>query len=114
MSNLKIQLELLSLKIKSLINVHRNLILCEKLLINIQTMIIPKIKLTDYVINKLILDVSLYLLTIYTHLGDNVHSKEQIQISNKILEKISGSFEYFDYYNILKIREAIYGPRISS
>lgn len=108
MSNLKIQLELLSLKIKSLINVHRNLILCEKLLINIQTMIIPKIKLTDYVINKLILDVSLYLLTIYTHLGDNVHSKEQIQISNKILEKISGSFEYFDYYNILKIREAIY------
>ena len=57
MSNLKIQLELLSLKIKSLINVHRNLILCEKLLINIQTMIIPKIKLTDYVINKLILEL---------------------------------------------------------
>lgn len=107
-SNLKIQLELLSLKIRSLIDVQRNLLLCEKFLLDLQENIIGKIKVKGFVINKLKLDISLYLLTIYTHLGNNIKSKKQIDISSKELKSISGSFESFDYYYILKIREAVY------
>lgn len=107
-SNLRIQLELLSLKIRSLIDVQRNLLLCEKLLLNLQENIIGKIKVKDYIINKLKLDISLYLLTIYTHLGNNLKCKTQIDISKEELKTISGSWEFFEYYYILKIREAIY------
>lgn len=107
-SNLRIQLELLSLKIKSLIDVQRNLLLCEKFLLNLQENVVEKIKIKDFIINKLKLDISLYLLTIYTHLGNNIKSKEQIEISTKELKTISGSWEFFEYYYILKIREAIY------
>lgn len=107
-SNLRIQLELLSLKIRSIIDVHRNLLLCKKFLLNLQENIIPNIKVKDYIINKLKLDVSLYVLTIYTHLGDNIKSKKQIDISNEALKEITGSWEFFEYYYILKIREAIY------
>lgn len=107
-SNLRIQLELLSLKIRSLIDVQRNLLLCEKLLLNLQENIIPKIKVKDFVINKLKLDTSLYLLTIYTHLGNNKKCKIQIDISKEGLTSISGSWDFFEYYYILKIREAIY------
>lgn len=107
-SNLRIQLELLSLKIRSLIDVQRNLILCEKFLLNIQENIVGKIKVKDFIINKLKLDISLYLLTIYTHLGNNIKSKKQIEISQKELKAISGSWAFFEYYYILKIREAIY------
>ena len=106
--NLRIQLELLSLKIRSIIDVQRNLLLCEKFLINLQQNIIGKIKVKDYAITKLKLDVSLYLLTIYTHQGNNARSKEQIGISRKELEDISGSWDFLEYYYILKIREAIY------
>lgn len=108
LSNLKIQLELLSLKIRSLIDVQRNLLLCEKFLLDLQENIIGKIKVKGFIINKLKLDVSLYLLTIYTHLGNNIKSKKQIEISSKEIKSISGSFEFLDYYYILKIREAIY------
>lgn len=107
-SNLRIQLELLSLKIRSIIDVQRNLILCEKLLINLQQEIIDKIKIKEFIISKLRLDISLYLLTIYTHQGNNIKSKEQIIISKNGLKDISGSWEFLEYYYILKIREAIY------
>lgn len=107
-SNLKIQLELLSLKIRSLIDVQRNLLLCEKFLIDLQESIIGKIKVKGFIINKLKLDISLYLLTIYTHLGNNIKSKQQIEISTQELKEISGSWEFFEYYYILKIREAIF------
>lgn len=107
-SNLKIQLELLSLKIKSLIDVQRNLLLCERFLLDLQENIIERIKVKGFIINKLKLDISLYLLTIYTHLGNNIKSKKQIEISSKEIKSISGSFEFLDYYYILKIREAIY------
>ena len=107
-ANLRIQLELLSLKIKSLIDVQRNLFLCEKFLVKLQKDIIGKIKVKDFIINKLKIDISLYLLTIYTHQGDNKNSKEQIEISKKELEKINGSWDFLDYYYILKIREAVF------
>lgn len=107
-ANLRIQLELLSLKIRSIIDVQRNLLLCEKFLINIQENIVEKIKVKDFIINKLKLDVSLYLLTIYTHQGNNIKSKEQIEISKKELKEISGSWDFLEYYYILKTREAIY------
>ncbi len=107
-TNLRIQLELLSLKIRSMIDVQRNLLLCEKFLLSLQKDIIGKIKVKDFIIYKLKLDVSLYLLTIYTHLGNNIKSKEQIDISTQELGQISGSWEFFEYYYILKIREAIY------
>lgn len=107
-SNLRIQLDLLSLKIKSLIDVQRNLFLCEKFLIKLQEDIIKKIKVKDFIINKLKIDISLYLLTIYTHLGDNNNSKKQIEISQSELSKINGSWDFLNYYYILKIREAVY------
>ena len=107
-TNLKIQLELLSLKIKTLIDVHRNLLLCEKLLDTIQDKIINKIKVKDYIISKLKLDISLYLLSIYTHQGNSNKCYEQIKICNNNLGELSGSFEFIEYYNVLKIREAIY------
>ncbi len=107
-SNLRIQLELLSLKIRSIIDVQRNLLLCEKFLLNLQQNIMPKIKVKGFIINKLKIDISLYLLTIYTHQGNNIKSKEQIQISENELKNISGSWEFLEYYYILKIRQAIY------
>ena len=107
-TNLKIQLELFSLKIKTLIDVHRNLLLCEKLLDTIQDKIINKIKVKDYIISKLKLDISLYLLSIYTHQGNSNKCCEQIKICNNNLGELSGSFEFIEYYNVLKIREAIY------
>lgn len=107
-SNLRIQLELLSLKIRSLIDVQRNLLLCEKFLVKLQNEIIGKIKVKDFIINKLKIDISLYLLTIYTHQGDNENSKKQIDISKKELKEINGSWDFLDYYYILKIREAVF------
>lgn len=107
-SNLRIQLELLSLKIRSLIDVQRNLLLCEKFLVKLQNEIIVKIKVKDFIINKLKIDISLYLLTIYTHQGDNENSKKQIDISKKELKEINGSWDFLDYYYILKIREAVF------
>lgn len=107
-SNLRIQLELLSLKIRSLIDVQRNLLLCEKFLVKLQNEIIEKIKVKDFIINKLKIDISLYLLTIYTHQGDNENSKKQIDISKKELKEINGSWDFLDYYYILKIREAVF------
>ena len=107
-SNLRIQLELLSLKIRSLIDVQRNLLLCEKFLVKLQNEIIGKIKVKDFIINKLKIDISLYLLTIYTHQGDNENSKKQIEISKKELKEINGSWDFLDYYYILKIREAVF------
>lgn len=107
-SNLRIQIELLSLKIRSLIDVQRNLLLCENFLVMIQENIIGKIKVKDFIINKLKIDISLYLLTIYTHQGDNKNSKKQIEISKKELEKINGSWDFLDYYYILRIREAVF------
>lgn len=107
-SNLRIQLELLSLKIRSLIDVQRNLLLCEKFLVKLQNEIIGKIKVKDFIINKLKIDISLYLLTIYTHQGDNENSKKQIAISKKELKEINGSWDFLDYYYILKIREAVF------
>ena len=106
--NLRLQFELLSLKIRTVIDVQRNLVLCEKFLVNIQENIINKIEKEDFIINKLKLDVSLYLLTIYTHLGNNIKSKQQLIISKKELEKISGSWDFLEYYYIYKNREAIY------
>ena len=107
-SNLRIQLELLALKIRSIIDVQRNLILCEKFLVKLQNEIIGKIKVKDFSINKLRIDISLYLLTIYTHQGDNENSKKQIEISKKELKEINGSWDFLDYYYILKIREAVF------
>ena len=107
-SNLRIQLDLLSLKIKSMIDVQRNLLLCEKFLLNLQQNIIDKIKIKDVIINKLKLDISLYLLTIYTHNGDCINSKKQIEISRQELNNLSGSWNFLEYYYILKTREAIY------
>ena len=107
-SNLRIQLELLSLKIRSLIDVQRNLLLCEKFLVKLQNEIIGKIKVKDFIINKLKIDISLYLLTIYTHQGDNENSKKQKDISKKELKEINGSWDFLDYYYILKIREAVF------
>lgn len=107
-SNLRIQLELLSLKIRSIIDVQRNLILCEKFLVKLQNEIVGKIKVKDFIINKLKLDISLYLLTIYTHQGDNKNSKKQIEISKNELNGINGSWDFLDYYYILKIREAVF------
>ena len=107
-SNLRIQLELLALKIRSIIDVQRNLILCEKFLVKLQNEIIGKIKVKDFIINKLKIDISLYLLTIYTHQGDNENSKKQIEISKKGLREINGSWDFLDYYYILKIREAVF------
>lgn len=107
-SNLRIQLELLALKIRSIIDVQRNLILCEKFLLKLQNEIIGKIKVKDFSINKLRIDISLYLLTIYTHQGDNENSKKQIEISKKELKEINGSWDFLDYYYILKIREAVF------
>ncbi len=49
---------LLSLKIRSLIDVQRKLLLCEKFLINLQENIIGKIKVKGFIINKLKLDIS--------------------------------------------------------
>ncbi len=106
--NLRIQLDLLSLKIRSLIDVQRNLLLCEKFLLTLQENIVLKITVKDFVVDKLKLDVSLYLLTIYTHLGNNIKSRKQIEISTEELKTISGSWNFLEYYYILKTRQAIY------
>ena len=67
-----------------------------------------KIKKSDYIIQKLKLDISLYLLTIYTHQGNSKKAKEQVDISSEELKGMGGSWESLDYYYILKTREAIY------
>ena len=107
-NQLRIQFELLSLKIKSLIDVQRELVLCEKFLKELQDGVMKKIKKSDYIIQKLKLDISLYLLTIYTHQGNSKKAKEQVDISSEELKGMGGSWESLDYYYILKTREAIY------
>lgn len=106
--NLNIQIDLLSLKIRSLIDVQRNLKLCGDFLANLQDKILLKIKRKCNAISRLKLDVSLYLLTIFTHTGDVENCLKQIKISDQELEKINGSWDYLNYYYILKIRQAVW------
>ncbi len=105
--NMRIQFNLLSLKIRSLIDVQRSLSICKNFLLKLRSRILSKITVKDYVINKLKLDVSLYLLTIYTHESDTVNAFKEIEIAKETLKSISGSWEFLDYYYILIIREAI-------
>jgi len=103
--SLNIQTELLSLKIRTLIEIYSNLSLAEKILIILQDEILPNIKIKD--IYKLKLDVSTYLLTIYTHLGNNILSLRQIDISENILKNFNKNWDFLNYYYILNIRKAI-------
>ncbi len=105
--NMRIQFSLLSLKIRSLIDVQRELDLCRNFLLKMQDRILIKINGNDFVIKKLKLDVALYLLTIYTHEANYQRALDQIEVCKTELKKISGSWEFLDYYYILVIREAI-------
>ncbi len=105
--NLEIQIDLLSLRIRTIINIQGNLEFVEKFLKIMQEEILPKVDRKSFAICKLKLDVSSYLLTVYTHQGNNLKSKEQIDISNKILKEIDGSWDFLNYYFIINIREAV-------
>lgn len=106
--NLRIQIELLSIKIKSLINIQGKLFLVENYLNTLQEKVMRRIKKKDVLISKLNLDISLYLLTIYTHNGNINKCYEKIQESEELLKELNGTWEFLDYYYILKIREAVF------
>lgn len=106
--NLRIQIELLSIKIKSLINIQGKIFLVENYLNILQEKIMKKIKKKDPLISKLNLDISLYLLTIYTHSGNINKAYEEILKSESLLNELNGTWEFLDYFYILKIREAVF------
>ncbi len=106
--NLRIQIELLSIKIKSLINIQGKIFLVENYLNILQEKIMKKIKKKDPLISKLNLDISLYLLTIYTHSGNINKAYEEIIRSEQLLNELNGTWEFLDYFYILKIREAVF------
>ncbi len=107
MEELNIQIELLSLKVRTILNIYGNLELAERILNTMQNDILPNLSKKSFSISKLELDVSSYLLTIYTHQGNSFKSKKQVDISNELLKKIDGSWDFLNYYFIIKIREAV-------
>lgn len=103
-----IQNDLIKMKIEDMLKIQRNIRYSKEFVKLIQDEICSKLKSNSFEINKLKLDISLYLLTVYTHEGKNLESEKIIKLCEKQVKFLEGNIVYIEYLNILKNRKSIF------
>ncbi len=104
---LKVNLKSVINKVEALIKVDKNNKAIKPVLESFQNELIPKLEKNNLKAPEFVLDVILYLYTIYTHEG-SIEAEHQDKLFLEAINKLEDVFERIKYYVIYKNRQAIH------
>ncbi|GKU24343.1 hypothetical protein CFOLD11_11690 [Clostridium folliculivorans] len=101
------QLMSITSKIDTLIRMHLDYSVLKVILTELQSELVPLLKQRNMAVPEFILDIILYLYTIYTHEG-SAQAEEQDEFFMIELENLTDLFIKFQYFIMYKTRQAIH------
>lgn len=104
---LKNHLMSISTKVDTLLRVEKDYSTLKNILVKVQNELIPILKSRGIYITEFVLDIVLYLYTIYTHEG-SLEANKQDEIFVEELDNLKDLFVRFKYFIMYKTRQAIH------